>query len=251
MIPAAPPSCAKDGDRTMKTQTKIGLKCFMAAAMTFCMVAVAELTGEKEIIFPEIAALVTGAWLARKQPWNVSKTVLWITITLSAFAGVAIVKHIHVSLPFQLALAFVFTMVILTAFGTTFVPIVCACILPVFIGTDSHVYTLSVSIMALIIIMVQHLLEKNGLHEKKAFEEIGISKQVLARNAMRIALFLLVAMPPLYFGHLYFIAPPIIVGYVELSDRNSTARQSPLTIWLLFIVSSVLGYLAKEANISM
>ena len=37
------------------------------------MVAAAEITGEREIIFPEITAIAMGALAAPKQVWNTSK----------------------------------------------------------------------------------------------------------------------------------------------------------------------------------
>lgn len=39
-----------------------------AAIMAFAMVIIAEISGEKEIIFPEICALTIGAWISEKQP---------------------------------------------------------------------------------------------------------------------------------------------------------------------------------------
>ena len=37
------------------------------------MVGVSELMGEKEIIFPEMAALTIGMWIVDKKVWTVSR----------------------------------------------------------------------------------------------------------------------------------------------------------------------------------
>ena len=44
-----------------------------AGLMAFLMIAIAEISGEKEIIFPEICALTIGAWISEQQPWNCNK----------------------------------------------------------------------------------------------------------------------------------------------------------------------------------
>ena len=44
-----------------------------ALAMVVLMVAVAERTGEREVIFPEMAALAIGMWIAPKRVWNVTR----------------------------------------------------------------------------------------------------------------------------------------------------------------------------------
>ena len=47
----------------------------MTIALVAAMVGVAELLGEKEIIFPEITALAIGAWIAPQQVWRTNRPV--------------------------------------------------------------------------------------------------------------------------------------------------------------------------------
>lgn len=82
---------------------------YLLAAILICiMVLIAELTGEKEIIFPEIVALVIGAWVAEKQPWLVNKRKLFFLMTLSAFVGVFVVRYLHIPLFVEVLLCFMF-----------------------------------------------------------------------------------------------------------------------------------------------
>ena len=63
-----------------------------ALAMIALMVGVAELTGEREIIFPEMAALTIGLWISDKHIWQVGNGQLILLMTLAAVAGVLIVR---------------------------------------------------------------------------------------------------------------------------------------------------------------
>ena len=122
-----------------------------AGLMAFLMIAIAEISGEKEIIFPEICALTIGAWISEQQPWMCNKRKMFFLVSIAALFGMLVTKYIDIPLIFQVALCFGFTGVILTIARTTLIPIISACILPVYLGTKSWIYPISVTIMALII----------------------------------------------------------------------------------------------------
>ena len=50
----------------------------LAIAMTVVMFLIAQISGQKEIIFPEVLAIMTGAWIAKRQPWNVNKKRIYL-----------------------------------------------------------------------------------------------------------------------------------------------------------------------------
>ena len=60
--------------------------------MAFVMVFVAEISHETEIIFPEICALIIGAWVSEQQPWATNKRRIFILMSLAALFGVLVVK---------------------------------------------------------------------------------------------------------------------------------------------------------------
>ena len=64
--------------------------------MVMLMVGIAEWTGEKEIIFPEMAALAVGLWVIDKRVWKVGR---WQLIGLMT-AGAALL-HAAVALQFM------------------------------------------------------------------------------------------------------------------------------------------------------
>ena len=53
-----------------------------AGLMAFLMIAIAEISGEKEIIFPEICALTIGAWISEQQPWMCNKRKMFTLVSL-------------------------------------------------------------------------------------------------------------------------------------------------------------------------
>ena len=76
--------------------------------MVMLMVGIAEWTGEKEIIFPEMAALAVGLWVIDKRVWKVGRWQLIGLMTAGAVAGVCIVRYSTLPLLCNLCLAFAF-----------------------------------------------------------------------------------------------------------------------------------------------
>ena len=65
----------------------------MTILLVLCMCAAAELTGNQEILFPEIAAIAAGALLRKKAAWNTDGLHILGMIAAGAFAGVLIVRN--------------------------------------------------------------------------------------------------------------------------------------------------------------
>ena len=69
---------------------------------------VAEITGQREIIFPEAGALCVGLWLMPKAVWNVRIRQVPLLLTAAALVGIAInlfvpacfeIRSCHLHLP--------------------------------------------------------------------------------------------------------------------------------------------------------
>ena len=99
-----------------------------AMAMVFLMVGMAELLGEKEVIFPELAALAVGLWIVDKRVWKVGRWQILLLMTAGAFAGVCIVRYMTFPLWVNLSLAFLFAALCLMVFRSTLIPLLSACI---------------------------------------------------------------------------------------------------------------------------
>ena len=66
---------------------------FYALLMILLMIGAAELLMEREIIFPEMAALTIGMWIVDKRVWQVSRASMVALMILGAVAGVCIVRY--------------------------------------------------------------------------------------------------------------------------------------------------------------
>ncbi len=210
--------------------------------MAFVMVFVAEVSHETEIIFPEICALTIGAWISEQQPWKTNKRRIFILMSLAALFGMLVVRFCVLPLIFQVCLCFAFTGFILTLFKTNFVPIISACILPVYLSTSSWIYPISVSLMSLIIIFAQWLMEKYHFRPVNNFVpcEFDIKSQLIKWSKLLI-FFCLIALIPFKTHQIYFLAPPLIVMFTELSNPKSPARTKPLYIVGLMAFASFIG----------
>lgn len=210
--------------------------------MAISMVWLAELSGEKEIIFPEICALTIGAWVSEQQPWAVNKRRIFWLMSAAAWFGVLIVRYCPLPLILQVCICFAFSGSILTACQTNFVPIISACILPVYLKTTSFVYPMAVMIMALIIIFAQWIMEKNHLRPVNKFVpcHFDLKLQIIKWTKL-LTVFGLIALIPFKAHQIYFLAPPLIVMFTELSNPKSPARKKPAYIAGLMTFSAFIG----------
>lgn len=218
-----------------------------ALLMTALMVIIAELSGEKEIIFPEIVALTTGAWIAERQPWTSNKRKMFLLVSLSAFVGVFIVRYLDIPLLGQVLTCFMFTAIALTLTKTTLIPIISACILPVYLRTTTLVYPVSVTIMALIIITAQWIMEKRHLRPRNIYVPVQYNyKNEIKKWGKLLSVLAIIAFIPFKSQNLYFIAPPLIVAFAEFSNVSSPLRKKPLKVFWILVIAALIGTLLRE-----
>lgn len=235
----------------MKSNLKNKIKYVVAVIMVSAMILTAELFSNVEIIFPEIAALIIGSWLVKSQPWNVNRIRLILLMSISAFVGVLIVKYVNIPTFLQILLALIFAAIALTVSGTDMVPMISACVLPVIMKTDTFIYSISVVTMTVIVVTVRIVFEKIGLCDKVEFESKKVNH--LENLAKWLAVFAgvsVMAIIALNTHNTFFIAPPLIVTYVILFDVKSLASKNPIMVFLVIMVCSIVGALARMLSIS-
>lgn len=208
------------------------------------MVAASELLHDKEIIFPEITAVAIGALAAPKQSWNASRLRLLLTIAAAAVTGVGLV-FLPIPLVIKIPLAMLCAAACVTASKTEFLPAVSACVLPVLLGTKSPVYIGSVVVMTSLILLVQLILEKCGLREKNVFIPVQPDKQLFTLRIKQIAAAGMICIIPALTNEIFFIAPPLIVAFFEMSRPNSKLLERSPQAALLIILASVGGVLSR------
>lgn len=221
-------------------------KYVWAGLVSVAMVCAAELLGEKEIIFPEITALLIGAWAAPRQPWRVSKPLMVALMTGSAAVGVCIVRYLTAPLFVQAGLAFLFVGLSLLLVRSTLAPMLSACILPVLLRTTSWVYPASVLGATLLITLGRALMERAGLVEAPNGPAALPPFRARALHWLALlGLFLPLSAIPILTGQLYLMAPPLLVLFVEFSNPASTLRAKKDRVFALMAYAAVLGSASK------
>lgn len=219
---------------------------FFAAALTCLMVAIAEWTGQREIIFPEIAALTIGCWIAEKQPWVSNKRKIFLLVSLASLIGVCVVRYLTAPLLVEVAVCFMFVGIALTLTKTTLIPIISACILPVYLQTTTWVYPVSVTIMSGIIIFMQWVMEKRKIRPKNTYIPCEFNYKIeLKKWTKLLILLVIIALVPVQSKNLYFMAPPLIVTLAAFSNPDNAIRKIPAKIIACLTIAAIVGTLVK------
>ena len=218
------------------------LVCFVIGIMT----AVSEILSEKEIIFPEIAALAVGALAAPKRSWQVSRTRMVILIAVCASLGVLIVRMINIEIWCQVIAAFSICQIIYLYSGTTFAPLISASALPVLLQTESWIYPISATILSALICVFQMVTEKAGLRTYESSTPVpGPDRHDIRDAVVRILCAGAAAAPALLADWRFCVAPPLLVTFTELSRQQSPARKKPIKVILLITLCAVSGAAAR------
>ena len=199
-----------------------------------------------EIIFPEIAAIATGALLAPKFAWNTDKKRILFCISLCALLGIIIVRFVPLQVSLQMCLAFFIAQMIYLHSGTSFAPMISAIVLPVMLQTKSVVYVISAVILTSLILIFKMITEKANITEKINFSPSPLPEKAdylsaLLKTAV-ISVWILLVMT---IGIRFCTAPPLLVAFTEFCKSDSPAKTKKLPIFLLITVSGLTGVLFR------
>ncbi|NCC16535.1 MAG: hypothetical protein EOM28_09330 [Clostridia bacterium] len=220
------------------------VRYFVSIIIILLMIGVSEFTGEKEIIFPEVAALVIGGLILDKKPWKVSRIKMILLMTYAAIIGVLIVRFLTAPLIFNVIIGFVSTAVMLILTRCNFLPMISACILPIIMGTTSIIYPISVCIMSVVIICVQIIFEITKVREKEIYHEYIMNLKIETKRFTYILIVIFVLLLiGVFTGNIYLIAPPLIVTFVELTYEDSKVRKIPFKIYTIITLAAWAGAL--------
>lgn len=235
------------GNSGMKMKTRTQL---VALVLVIIMFAIADTLKEKEIIFPEIAALAFGYWIMEKSPWKGTKLAIWASPALAALTGVLLLRYVPLPPFLLIGTAFVLVVLQLKLLRSAVLPSLSAAILPIITHTTSWMYPLSVCILTAVIALGRFSLETLDLKESSAHplldqDGIGGKKGKALTELLHwgkiLAGVLLVSALALQSDYLFMIAPPLLVGFVELSRPNRAVRRTPWKILLLLVLSAFSG----------
>lgn len=214
----------------------------MAVAAASGMVAAAEVLRQPEVIFPEIAALTIGGWVAASQPWIVSRKKQCALMAAVSILGVLLVRFSPLPTLANVALAFGGIAGLLLTLHVTFYPAFSAGILPILLGVRTWVYPLSVTGLILLVALGQWGLEKAGVRRplRQRQWHYAARRQWLRFGGILAAVVLLGIVGRRLHAPM-LIAPPLIVGAVEIADPESPAGGRMAVCWAVVAICAVLG----------
>lgn len=218
------------------------IRYLVAVLAIILMTGVAEWTGEREIIFPELTALTIGAWIIDKRVWKVKRWQLVVLMSLGAVVGVCIVRYSSLPFPVNLALAFSFAGLCLLYSRATLIPLISACMLPVLLHTETWIYPLSVFSLSVILVLGQRCLEMLGVRQKINYVPAGREwkKDSLRWLALLFFVFL-VAVAAFCLRCSYLVIPPLVVTFAEIVNSKAGFRSRPVQLFLFMLTASLLG----------
>ena len=223
-----------------KAKKTIEYLCIVATI--FLMVLASDLLGEKEIIFPEIAALSIGCFLAPNLNWKTSYARMIICIEICAVAGVCIVALTALPLWIQVSLAFIIGQLIFMLSRTSLAPMISAIVLPVLLQTKSLVYPIATLLLTMFIVTVRLILEKTSVKEKNEFLPMpSTEKADWCAFAFRTVFVAILACICLKLGLKFMIAPPLLVAFTELCRPDCPAAKRKPQIVLLVSLCALAG----------
>ena len=226
----------------MKVKTKIFIKIAVSVLVTVFMVFIAELLGEEEMIFPEVAALAVGSFLSFRMPWNVTPIRMFFTMTLSATAGYALSAFVPVPLYLKLIAAMLFSLIALSWSKTTMLPLISAAVLPVLTNVQSVIYPVSVLILTAMIIGIRVLFVKHGLADKISFDNTNSDdRNSFIRNIWIFAVFAVTAAIAVPTGITFMLAPPLAVILAEAANAQSPVHKTPVRYFLCTVLCIFFG----------
>ena len=206
------------------------------------MTAAAVFLDNREIIFPEIAAIAAGALIAPDFSWNSDKKRILIYISVCAVLGVAIVRWLPVPVEVQMITAYLLAQILLVNSKTTFAPMISAMVLPVMLQTETPIYILSAVILTSLILMCRWAFEKSGITEKNKFDPLPRPEIREYRNVMLRTLFgAVLIVPALVLDFRFAAAPPLLVAFTEFTNPKSKARNTPVKSVALITLCACFG----------
>lgn len=206
------------------------------------MFLTAQFTGHKEIVFPEIFALITGCWIAKRTPWNTNGLRIIGLTTLSALLGVLTVKYMPAHIYWKILFCFITTEMFLVISKTNLVPIIPAGIFPIFMNVKSYIYPTAVLIMTSIIVLGQRLLVKHNHRHKDKYNPAMFNRFVDLKRYLKLAvIFALISIFPMNHGLIFWLSPPAVVTFVELSAPMSMNRKRPVQVWEVMSFAALTG----------
>ncbi len=235
---------------------KKALPYLITAFILIGMITISEMTGEREIIFPEVAALAIGYMISPKRLWAVSPERMLLYLTVCAIAGVMIVRFVPGPLWLQMSIAFAAGQVLYTFGGTSLAPFISAICLPVLLRTSTWIYPVSACLLSAAVILGRFLCIKANVRNREDFSPVNKPEHWTQYIfiLLRIVLGTIIIYAAIRSGFNLVAAPPLLVAYTEFSrvrkwnvnpDGDGRSFKGSIRIVLVFTGIAAISALAR------
>lgn len=218
------------------------LPILLSGAFVVAMCAAASATGCDEILFPEMAAILCGAWMQPRQAWNASRPLM--VALMAAGAAFGVLANLVVPGPAwgRALLSFAFCATALAVAGCDMTPMFSAAILPVLLGTTGLAYPAAVTAMVGMVAVGQLAMERLGWRERTEFVPRRLpARRSLAQWGLRLGIFAALSAFPYLTRNLYFAVPPLVVAFTAFARKDYTLRLRPWRGWAALSGAAVVG----------
>lgn len=226
---------------------RLAIRIALSVVALAIMALGADILGQREVIFPEIAALAVGLWIADKRMWDVNGYEIPILMSVSAILGVLITSYLHIHIFVRLTLAFVISATMMTVARMPLIPSIAAILLPVLLHTTSWYYPVSVAVMTTIMAVGTSLLQKSGVKDKLPEAKPHKERQTFSAKAWtQRYLMLLPLLAVCAWQHwLFAIVPPLVIILIELANPKNMFRNRPVTLWGAVVIVATIGTVSR------
>ncbi len=216
------------------------------AVIVLLMVWMAGFINDREIIFPEIAAIATGALLAPKYTWRVSKTRIFVLLLLCGLCGMGIVYFLPLSLTGQMMTAAVLSQIIYLYSGTTFAPLVSGIVLPVLLQTRSVWFLISLVLFTGIILGASSICEKYQIRPANVYAKTDApAKKDFIAAGISCAVMCLMIAAAIHLGTPFAAAPPLLVAFTEFCKPGTHIQEKWAKYLALLTSCAFIGAFAR------
>lgn len=222
------------------------IKCAFTIFVVFVMVGLSELLNEKEIVFPEITALMIGLTVSPKRSWQVSPIRILLLILICSLLGIFFVRYVPFPLPVNITIAFCICQLILFYSRTTFAPLISAAILPILMGTTSIIYPICAVSFTLLALFCEYILTMLNIRPKEVYTPALLPKfNDFIRIIVCVLTIAILSPIVIQLGFRFCIAPPLLVAFTEFCRPACNARKHPFKAVIVIFLCGLAGALCR------
>lgn len=228
------------------------IKCAFTIFVVFVMVGLSELFEEKEIVFPEITALMIGLAVSPKRSWQTSRIRLIFLILICSLLGIFFVRYVSFPLPVNITIAFGICQLILYYSRTSFAPLISAAILPILMGTTSIIYPICAVSFTLLALLCEYILTKLNIRPKEVYTPTPLPK-FNDFNSIIVCILTIAVLSPIVIqlGYRFCIAPPLLVAFTEFCRPACNARKHPFKSVIIIFLCGLAGTLCRYVLVGL